>query len=586
MKKLHIKSLYFISSLFAFIAVLLISTSSVRAASVPYLSLISTSGGQVTVTVTGADPDVSVLLYYPSTSAFASVNIGTTNASGYLMTTINSTTYSIAPNAPVYVTVDGQQSQQQSWPNYTSTGGLTLSQTNVTLSAGQSTIVSASVSSALSLSNNSNPGVASVSISGNQITVIGLAFGTSNITVCAANIGCGTMQVSVTTSSLTGATSVSFSQSVVSLPVGQTQQITISGSGSYYISSNSNSAIVSASLSGSVISLSGISTGSATLSVCSANSGSTTCGTINVNVAGSSVQTTNTNNTTNATLSFSPSNVSLYAGQSQSVTILGGTNASTVYYVSSNTAPNVASANTNGATVTINGIAFGGDNMTICQSGGPCGNLYVYVSPTGTIGTVNSNQTVTNTSNTTPVLSSFTISTNSASGTFISGGSVLTATFNMNQTVNTPTVSIGGTPVSVSGSGSGPYVATYSLPTNISLPLPIAITFTSPIGTGGQSYLWIGNSSSLTPSSTGVTSSNNITANALTFTKLLGLNSTGSEVRALQQRLKDDGVYSGPVTGTFGPLTEAALKKYQSKNGLSQAGVVGPSTRALLNKGI
>jgi len=585
MKKLHTKSVYFISSLFIYVAILLISASVVKAASVPYLSLISTSGGQVTVTVTGADPNVSVLLYYPSTSSFASVNIGTTNASGYLMTTINSTTYSIAPNAPVYVTVDGQQSQQQSWPNYTSTGGLTLSQTNVTLSAGQSTIISASVSSALSLSNNSNPGVASVSISGNQITVIGLAFGTSNITVCAANIGCGTMQVSVTTSSLTGATSVSFSQSTVSLPVGQTQQITISGSGAYYISSNSNSAVVSASLSGSVISLSGISTGSATLSVCSANSGSTTCGTINVNVAGSSVQTTNTTNS-NSTLSFSPSNVSLYAGQSQSVTILGGTNASTVYYVSSNTAPNVASANTNGATVTINGIAFGGDNMTICQSGGPCGNLYVYVSPTGTIGTVNSTQTVTNTSNTTPVLSSFTISTNSVGSTFISGGSLLTATFNMNQTVNTPTVSIGGAPVSVSGSGSGPYVATYSLPTNISLPLPIAITFTSPIGTGGQSYLWIGNSSSLTPSSAGVTSSNTVTASGLTFTKLLGLNSTGAEVRALQQQLKDDGVYSGPVTGTFGPLTEVALKKYQAKHGLSQVGVVGPSTRALLNKGI
>ena len=580
MKKILTTALSILSIL-VFALTFSLSAPSAKAALVPYLSLIDNSGGQVIVTVSGADPSMSVMLYYPSASAYASTNIGSTNANGYLMTTINSATYNIAQNVPVYVMVNGQQSQQQTWPNYTSSGSLSLTQSNVSLSAGQSTVISASVSSVLSLSNNSNPTVASVNISGNQITVLGLAFGSSNITVCAANIGCATIAVSVSANSSTGASSVSFSQSNVSLAVGQLQQVTISGSGSYYISANSNSAIVTVSLSGTAISLSGISAGSATLSVCSTNSGSTTCGTLNVTVTG--VALTNlTSNTPAATLSFSPSSVTMSTGQTQSVAILGGTTASTVYYVSNNTAPTIAMANVNGSTVVLTGIAFGGDNITICQSGGPCGNLYAYVS---SMSTVNSTQNTTSASNVTPTLASFSVASNGITN-FIKSGNVLTLTFSTNQSVNTPQVLIGGTQVSVTGSGSGPYSATYAVPVGVSLPLSVAITFTNPSGTGGQSYFWIGNTSLVTPANPtiGTTVSNTNTSNM--FTLLLGLKSTGAEVKALQQRLKTDGFYTGPITGTFGSLTEAAVKKYQAKHGLKQVGVVGPGTRALLNKEI
>ncbi len=574
-----------------FVLTVLLAVPSAKAASVPYLSLIDNSGGQVTVTVSGADSNMSVMLYYPGTNSYTPVNIGSTNANGYLMTTISSATYNIAQNAPVYVIVDGQQSQQQTWPNYTSSGSLSLTQSNITLSAGQSTVVSASVSSVLTLSNNSNPTVASVSISGNQITVLGLAFGSSNITVCAANIGCATIAVSVNANSSTGVSSVSFSQSNVSLAVGQLQQVTISGSGSYYISSNSNSAIVTASLSGTSISLSGISAGSAVISVCSTNAGSTTCGTLNITVTGVSLANA-TANTTAATLSFSPSSVTISTGQTQSVAIMGGTNASTVYYVSNNTSPTTVMANVSGSTVVLTGIAFGGDNITICQSGGPCGNLYAYVS---SVSTVNSTQTTSSVSKSTPVLSSFAVSSN-GSVNFINSGNVLTLTFNINQSVNTPQVLIGGTPVIVTGSGSGPFSATYTVPVGVSLPLSVSVTFANPTGTGGQSYFWIGNSSSVTPanptvgsivsSSNSVSAASGVSSSGSTFTLLLGLKSTGSEVKALQQRLKSDGLYSGPITGTYGSLTEAAVKKYQAKHGLSQVGVVGPGTRALLNKGI
>ena len=42
----------------------------------------------------------------------------------------------------------------------------------------------------------------------------------------------------------------------------------------------------------------------------------------------------------------------------------------------------------------------------------------------------------------------------------------------------------------------------------------------------------------------------------------------------LQKRLTALGFYSGPITGTFGPLTEAAVKKLQKAHGLTQAGYV------------
>ena len=70
------------------------------------------------------------------------------------------------------------------------------------------------------------------------------------------------------------------------------------------------------------------------------------------------------------------------------------------------------------------------------------------------------------------------------------------------------------------------------------------------------------------------------------FVNFLGLNSTGIDVTELQKRLTTDGVYSGPITGHYGALTQAAVKRYQGLHGLKQLGYVGPGTRALLNSGI
>ena len=73
-------------------------------------------------------------------------------------------------------------------------------------------------------------------------------------------------------------------------------------------------------------------------------------------------------------------------------------------------------------------------------------------------------------------------------------------------------------------------------------------------------------------------------ASSYRFTKPLNVGSRGDDVRALQTRLLSEGVYSGPVTGYFGPLTKQGVKDFQKKYNIDQLGNVGPMTRAQLNK--
>ncbi len=57
------------------------------------------------------------------------------------------------------------------------------------------------------------------------------------------------------------------------------------------------------------------------------------------------------------------------------------------------------------------------------------------------------------------------------------------------------------------------------------------------------------------------------------------------QVKELQEFLTDQGVYSGPITGNFFSLTLAAVKKYQSQNGIiPAAGFFGPLTRIKANE--
>lgn len=56
------------------------------------------------------------------------------------------------------------------------------------------------------------------------------------------------------------------------------------------------------------------------------------------------------------------------------------------------------------------------------------------------------------------------------------------------------------------------------------------------------------------------------------------LGSKGDEVKRIQEKLKSEGFYRGPIDGDFGGGTEAAVKAFQKKNGLTVDGIVGPIT--------
>ena len=53
---------------------------------------------------------------------------------------------------------------------------------------------------------------------------------------------------------------------------------------------------------------------------------------------------------------------------------------------------------------------------------------------------------------------------------------------------------------------------------------------------------------------------------------------TGAEVSRLQHGLTVVGTYSAAIDGDFGPLTEAAVRAYQTQRGIGVDGIVGDQT--------
>lgn len=60
------------------------------------------------------------------------------------------------------------------------------------------------------------------------------------------------------------------------------------------------------------------------------------------------------------------------------------------------------------------------------------------------------------------------------------------------------------------------------------------------------------------------------------------IGSRGTEVRQIQQRLKNWGYYKGTVDGIYGTKTKAAVVSFQKKNGLTADGICGPKTLAAI----
>ncbi len=56
------------------------------------------------------------------------------------------------------------------------------------------------------------------------------------------------------------------------------------------------------------------------------------------------------------------------------------------------------------------------------------------------------------------------------------------------------------------------------------------------------------------------------------------IGSSGAEVKAIQEKLKERGLFNDNVTGYYGEKTQAAVKKFQKQQGISQTGTAGPQT--------
>ncbi len=58
--------------------------------------------------------------------------------------------------------------------------------------------------------------------------------------------------------------------------------------------------------------------------------------------------------------------------------------------------------------------------------------------------------------------------------------------------------------------------------------------------------------------------------------------SSGKEVSAIQQALKDRGLFNSDITGYYGTQTQAAVRKFQKQKGLTVDGIAGPQTLGAL----
>ncbi len=251
-------------------------------------------------------------------------------------------------------------------------GTLSLSQTYLNLSVGQSATVNAypSGGQVVNQTANTNTYAALANVSNNVITVYGIGNGSTQMTFCTYDNTCGTLYVNVGGSSNSG--QVTLGQSSLSLNTNQTASVSVYNStgGSVYISNNSNSNIASAYVSGSTLSVTGLSNGNTTLTVC-ASGQTSSCATLYVTVTGSVF--------TNITFSQNP--VNLNYQQSTTVTVYG--NNSTGFYISSNSNSSVVSASVSGNSLYLYALIQGSSSITVCQTNNSCGTLTVNVGPGG-----------------------------------------------------------------------------------------------------------------------------------------------------------------------------------------------------------
>lgn len=401
---------------------------------------------------------------------------------------------------------------------------------------------------------------------------------------------------------------ITFSQNNTVLAVGQNGTLTVSGgAGNYYISSNSNSAAIAATISGNTLSFSAVGNGSSMITICSISGG--LCG----------LTTLSTNGNPNGGLQLNPSTLTLAPNQAGTVQVSGGSSPYTVSTVSGDS----LSFSYIGNTLTITAATNGSRTLTVCASNSVCTTLVVTVS-----GTPNNNVTLSP--------SALTLNQNQAGTVIISGG-------NSPYTVSTVTgnslsTSVVGNILTVQGGTVGVTSLTVCSQNNICGTLVVTIGGTSQVsaigfssqlainqiakltltgGSGSAYYLQSALSSLVSASVSGntlsvmgmtygtavvtVCQSSNSTCLPLTFTvnqpavpatgtggpyifnNDLWFGQTNNEVVELQKYLIGENYLFSNATSYFGALTQEAVRKFQTAKNVNDTGYVGPLTRTELN---
>lgn len=496
----------------------------------------------------------------------------------------------------------------------------TFSQSSVTVGAGQSTSITSANGVSVYMESNSSPTVVSVSANGTQVSLTGLQPGTAGLTLCAVGTAsdCANLSVIVQVGTVSG---ISFSQNNLTVPSNSSQSVTLTGGGgTYTVSGNSNTTVISTSLSGNTLTVSGLAAGGATVTVCDAANMST-CATLSVTVGASTSGTSG--------LTLSQASVSLVVGANQVVNISSGNG---IYSISNNSNSSVVSVGMSGTTgIIVAGMNAGSATITVCDTSNPvkCGTLAVTV--TGAASNANQGVTFSTADPTLAVGQTLDVQLSGGATTYVvfwnqndnivqasmAGGSTL-ALYGAGSGTDSLTIcaTLGGcSPLSVTVTGSSTTTTTTTATNNT--PSITATQPTTAAPSAAQPATAVANAALLSEiqavqtaltqallqiqsiqaqinqleaqvsagSGSAIGASANVSSGSGTFTELLAIGSQDVQVTALQNKLSSLGFYSGPVTGYYGALTASAVTKYQTAHGIQTTGEVGPGTRAALNAG-
>jgi hypothetical protein len=313
-------------------------------------------------------PDASVTLHYVNDrDDDRTLRLGTADQDGYLSKSVDADEYDIDTDSTVYVTAGSQTSRTVSWPqSVASTGAdFELAIDTVSVVPGKTTVVPVSDLGKGSLTvSGAKSSIAKVSVNGAQISVTGVAAGTTSTTVCLK----GSSNCSLLTITVGGGTTTSFALSnmapIVATDSTLTLVVTGASSGSFYVSDNSNPRAVQASVKNNTVVLEGNRVGTADISLCKSSSA---CVTFTATVI-------DKDDAEDGPV-FVPSSLALSVGQTGKVSVggIGG------YSMTGSGHTSVFDATLGGGVLTIKGTDVGSRSVEVCDSEDNCSTLDVTV---------------------------------------------------------------------------------------------------------------------------------------------------------------------------------------------------------------